>query len=241
MKIPLKNKDEQKAIIEGGKHLSYIKKSLERAVSVGVSSWDLEVLANRLIDESGGRASFKLVPGYSWATCVNVNEGIVHGIPKEDVIFAKGDVVSVDVGLFYKGFNTDTSTTVGLDVNVQTKKFLESGKVALSKAISEAKSGNRIYDISKAIEKTIMGDGYKPVIKLVGHGVGRDLHEDPQIPGVVIGRYEDSPLIVPGMVLAIEVIYALGDSEIKYNKDRWTIETADGKISALYEETVVVT
>ncbi|MFI5241270.1 MAG: M24 family metallopeptidase [Microgenomates group bacterium] len=150
-------------------------------------------------------------------------------------------MVSVDVGVFFKGFHTDTSFSVGLDVDGQTQKFLETGKKALKKAIAEVKIGKHVYDISQAIESVISGGGYTPIRALVGHGVGRELHEEPQIPCFVPGEVKESPKIEEGMVFAVEVMYALGSAEAEILSDGWTIAMADGKISALFEETVAVT
>ena len=133
---------------EGGKRLSEVKQALKKKVRIGNSAWDVEEAAVKLIKKSGGTASFKMVPNYSWATCVNVNEGVVHGIPKKETVFNKGDVVSVDVGLYYKGYHTDTSFTIGLQVNKKVNKFLKTGEKALDAAIKKAVVGNRIFDIS---------------------------------------------------------------------------------------------
>lgn len=226
---------------EGGKKLGRINKALMDAVKIGGNAYEVEELANKLIAREGAEASFKMVPGYKWATCVNINDGLVHGIPSKDVVFHKGDVVSIDVGIYYKGFHTDTSDTKGLEVDKQTRMFLEAGQKAQKKAISVAKPGGRIYDISKAMEDVIRGEGYTPIEALVGHGVGRELHEGPPIPCLVRASSEATPQITPGMVLAIEVMYAQGEPDVEITKDGWTIRMRDGKISALYEETVAVT
>jgi methionyl aminopeptidase len=241
MKIKIKTADEVKIMAEGGEKLARVKKALMKAVAPGVSAMDIEKLANELIEKEGAKASFKMVPDYSWATCINVNEGLVHGIPKAEMIFKKGDLISVDVGIFHKGFHTDTSFSVGLSVDGQTEKFLEVGRRALKKAIAQAKIGKHIYHISEAMEEILVEAGYSPIRALVGHGVGRELHEDPQIPCFVPGKVEESPKIVEGMVLAVEVMYALGSPEAEILSDGWTIAMADGKISALFEETVAVT
>jgi len=239
--ISVKSENELKAMILGGEKLGRVKLALKNKVREGVSAWDLEVLANELIAKEGGEPSFKHVPGYSWATCVNVNEGIVHGIPKKEIIFRKGDLVSVDLGMIFQGFHTDTSFSLGLSVDPETEHFLEVGRHALSQAIKKVKPGNRIYDISEQIEKVIKGAGYTPVTDLVGHGVGKELHEAPQIPCFTKGSREESPEIPEGATLAIEVMYVKGKKDLVIGQDGWTIKTADGKISALFEETVAVT
>lgn len=237
----IKSPEEIKIMQEGGAKLAHVRDSLQKAVKVGVSAYDIEELANDLIKKTGGTASFKMVPGYSWATCVNVNEGVVHGIPKKDIIFKKGDVVSVDVGLFYKGFHTDTSFSVGLDVSQKIDTFLKVGQKALKKAIAEAKPGNKVSDISRQMQTTVEGAGYYPMNSLVGHGVGRNLHEDPQIPCFVPRFGFPNPKLKEGLVIAIEIMYSFGTSDVVVSDDQWTIVTHDGTISALYEETVAVT
>jgi len=239
--IKLKSGSDIKSIIEGGKHLSEIKGKLYEKVKVGVSSWEIEELAVKLIKKSGGEAAFKRVPKYSWATCVNINEGIVHGIPEKGMVFQEKDIVSVDVGLYFRGFNTDTSFSKGLGVSAEHKLFLDTGSKALENAIAKTVTGNYIYDISESIETILKKEGYNPVKSLVGHGVGKDLHEEPQIPQFVFRKRTETPMIVPGMVLAIEIIYTTGSGEMSYANDGWTIVASDGKISALYEDTVAVT
>lgn len=234
-----KSKSDQKKMTVSGKKLSRVKNELKENVKVGVSANEVEKLAVKLIEKEGGKPSFMMVPNYSWATCVNVNKGIVHGIPKKSIVFKSGDVVSVDVGLVYEGFHSDTSFTVGLNVNKKTQRFLKAGEKALDEAIKKARPGNRVYDISKAIETTLREKGYSPVKALVGHGIGRELHEDPQIPCCTSGSYSESPAIPDGACFAIEVMYSPGSAEIALSDDGWTIVTNDGKISALFEDTVI--
>src|SRR3989344_3100195 len=238
--IIIKTQNEIEHIIEGGKKLSGVKNELKNSVKEGVNAKEIDDLASELIEKEGAKASFKMVPGYSWATCVNINDGVVHGIPKPSVVFRKGDVVSVDVGMFYKGFHTDTSFTLVVGSNPTFEKFLATGRKALEKAISQVRVENRIYDISEAIESVVKGGGYSPIRALVGHGVGRDLHEEPQIPCFTNGNREKSPTIALGNVFAIEVMYAMGNPDIKIAPDGWTISTSDGTISGLFEDTVVV-
>ena len=240
-KLTIKTEEEINLMAEGGAKLKEIKKKLAAMVKEGVNSMDLENKASQLIETSGGQASFKMVPGYHWATCVNLNSGVVHGIPSEKVVFKRGDLVSIDIGFYYKGFHTDTSISLGIGLSKEKQKFLDAGRLALKKAIGQAKAGNRIFDISLAIQETLEKASYTPVYTLVGHGVGRNLHEEPSIPGFVQGVREHSPEIVPGMTLAIEIIYAQGKPDVVASEDGWTISTRDGKIAALFEETVAVT
>jgi methionyl aminopeptidase len=227
-------------ITASGLILAKVKEELVKMVQVGVSAWDLEEKARVLITEAGAKPSFQMVSGYQWATCINVNEGIVHGIPKKETVFRAGDLVSLDLGVYYQGFHTDSSISVANDSTPETLKFLEVGRVAMKQAIAQAVVGNRVWDISAAIEETVASAGYSPVRALVGHGVGRELHEEPQIPCFKAGRRETSPILEKGDCLAIEVMYTMGKPDLVEASDGWTIETADGKISGLFEETVVV-
>ncbi len=239
--IKIKTPEEIEIMAEGGNKLAKIRDELKESIAVGKNASEIDQLADSLISTSGGKASFKMVPGYHWATCINVNKGVVHGIPRKNLVFEEGDIVSVDVGLYYEGFHTDTSFSILLGENKQYKDFLKNGRSTLDKAIRKAVEGNRIYDISLTIEENLEKHGYEPIRALVGHGIGRDLHEDPQIPCFVDGKYLDWPLIKNGMVFAIEVMYALGDSQVEQEADGWTISLVNGKIAGLFEETVAVT
>lgn len=238
--IKLKTPEEIEIMAEAGKKLSRVKNALALAVKAGVSASQIEDLAQELIKAEGAEASFSKVKDYKWATCICVNEVVVHGIPHSSIIFKNGDLVSVDVGLYWKGFHSDTSISVGINLSPENQKFLNIGKNALEKALSKVKAGNHIYDISLAIEDTIESAGYNTIKALVGHGVGRELHEEPQIPCFLPDKIENSPLIVEGMVLAVEVMYVMGEDKIEVLEDGWTIATRDGKIAGLFEETIAV-
>ncbi|HCM38020.1 MAG: Methionine aminopeptidase [Candidatus Gottesmanbacteria bacterium GW2011_GWB1_43_11] len=230
----------------GGQKLHMIREKLLEEIKVGVEPLQIDALAKKLIQESGATPSFVTVGDYKWATCICVNDAVVHGIPTTKSL-VWGDVVSLDVGLLYQGFHTDTSWTkivrsLKLVVPSETEKFVKIGEIALEKAILEAKPGNRVGHISKAIQEIVEGAGYSVVKTLVGHGVGRQLHESPHIPGLLTQPLERTPELKTGMVLAIEVIYNMGGPEIVYkNDDGWTLATADGSLSGLYEQTVAVT
>ncbi len=238
-KFTLKTAREIETMAEGGKKLAGVRERLAEAVRPGITTLTLSKLADKLITKAGGQASFKKVAGYKWATCINVNNVVVHGVPNGTII-KKGDKVGIDVGMYYEGYHTDTSITVS--ANPKLTKFLETGRLALKRAIAQARPGKRVADLSAAMQKTVEEAGYSAVRALTGHGIGKNLHEEPAIPCFVVGEYKHSPKLVAGMVLAIEVMYNEGESEVVYvNDDGWTIGTADGKISGLFEETVAIT
>lgn len=241
-KITIKSNEELNIMEEGGKILSQIKHTLEKEVKTGITADKIDKLAEKLILEAGGKPSFKMVSGYSWTTCININEGVVHGIPSKDIVFKDGDLVSIDLGMFYKGFHTDTSISLAINSTEEVNKFLKTGKEALQKAIfSIVPNKSYIYDISEQIEKTVTSRGYSVIKDLTGHGIGKNLHENPYIPCFVSGLRIETPKIIPGMALAIEVMYTLGSHKVIKENNGWTISTADGKIAGLFEDTIIVT
>lgn len=226
----------------GGAMLGRVRQALYQFTQVGVTPLQVELKARQLIKAEGGELSFTKVPGYSWATCININEGIVHGIPTSELPFADGDLVTVDVGVYYRGYHTDAafSKVVGTS-SVQKDRFLQAGLEGLKNAISVIKPGAYIGEISEAMESTLKVYGYKATKELTGHGVGKELHEDPMISNVVVGPKEKTPKIKLGQTLAIEIIYVEGKPSLVLEADGWTISTRDGTLSAVHEETVVVT
>lgn len=215
-----------------------LKKAME-AIKIGVSELELDKAAGDEIYRTGGDWSYKTVPGYHWATCVTVNQEVVHGIPKERKI-QNGDLVSVDLAAMYKGWHTDNAWTilVGDDPTGEKKRFLDVGEEALFLGIKQAVAGKKIGDIGEAIQKKVEGAGYHVVRALVGHGVGREMHEEPEVPGY--GKAGTGRVLKEGMTLAIEVIYAAGTSEVVIADDNWTYESEDGSMSAVFEMSIVV-
>lgn len=226
---------------EGGEILRKIKNVLFDEIKPGKNAYEIELLTQKLIKENNAEPSFMTVKNYKWATCINVNDGIVHGIPKKEIVFKKDDLVSVDLGVLYKNMHTDSSFTKYLGDNPKKQKFLAAGKEALKNAIKVTKAGNKVGDISEQIEKTIKKYGFSPTRQLTGHSVGYSLHEDPLIPCVATNSRDEKVEIKEGMTLAIEVMYALGSDELFIDNDGWTIRTQDGTITALFEETILVT
>ncbi len=223
-----------KAMRRAGEISSRALTVLLRKAQPGVSLRALDKLAEDLIIAEGAQPAFKRVEGYDFTTCINVNSGIVHGIPNEYVL-QRGDVVSIDLGAYIDGYNSDQCWTFEVGTQDHTE-FLRAGREALMLGISQAVPGNHIGDISHAIETRIKSAGYSVSLDLVGHGVGKELHESPQVPGY--GNPGEGPLLRPGMTLAIEVIYAEGAARICESGDGWTLETCDGSLSAVFEHSI---
>lgn len=226
----------------GGAMLGRVRAALYEYTQIGVSPSEIEARARKLIKAEGAELSFTKVPGYSWATCINLNDGVVHGIPTSTVPLNDGDLITVDVGVYYKGHHTDAAFTkvVGTASPSQVK-FLKAGMEGLKNAIAAVKPGNFIGDISAAMDTAVKKYGYRCTKELTGHGVGRELHEEPMISNVVVGPREKTPRIEVGSTLAIEIIYVEGSPALVMEDDNWTISTKDGKMAAVHEETVVVT
>lgn len=242
--ISFKNDQEIQIMAEGGQKLGQILKKTLSFVKPGISKAELDKIAEEEIIKKGGKPSFKMVRGYHWTSCITVNSEVVHGIPN-DYKIRPGDIVGIDLGIYYQGFHTDVSWSILVPGGpkkdeLEKKKFLQAGEDALAAAIKKATVGNYIGQISQEIQNRIEGAGYHVVRELTGHGVGRILHEDPSIPGFLDQDYQKTVKIKPGMTLAIEIIYTLGKPDIVIEADGWTIATKDGKISALFEGTVAV-
>lgn len=235
--IKRKSAEEIKIMLECGEISTGALKEVLANVKTGISTLELNEIAEEYILKNGGECSFKSVDDYKYGTCINVNEGLVHGLPSEYVI-KKGDIVSVDLGAYYKGFHTDLSYTVEVETNKESV-FLQVGKDSLQAGISQCTVGKRIGDIGYAMQKVVEDAGFTVSRELVGHGIGRKLHEDPYVPGY--GDADTGLKLREGMVFAIEIIYQKGLPFIKIAEDDWTIETSDGSLGGLFEKTVAVT
>jgi methionyl aminopeptidase len=186
----------------------------------------------------GAKVSFTKVDDYQWTICTTINDQVVHGIPTDRKL-KEGDILGIDIGTLYKGYHSDMAISVGVGkINKEDEQFINIGSSTLDKAIKKAKAGNNIGDISAAIQENIEGAGYSVVKNLTGHGIGRELHEDPYVPG--FGQVGTGPKIQKNMVLAIEVIYAKNSGEVKIENDNWTISTKDGSTGGLFEKTVAI-
>ena len=246
--IDIKTPEEITVMREGGRRLGNILEELLDYSRPGTGLMDIEKKADALIVQNDATASFKTVSGYHWATCLCVNEIVVHGIPTAYVL-SEGDVLTIDIGLIYKGFHTDTAWTKIVTEHAtpvkgyaEKQKFLTVGKKALEQAIRTATVNHRIGDISEAVQTAIEGAGYSIVKSLVGHGVGRELHEEPQVPNYQRGDIGNTLELKEGMTIAIEPIYAMGKGEIVYeNDDGWTLATSDRSLTSVFEHSIAIT
>lgn len=240
--VNLKSDQEIKIMAEGGRRLRSVVKELLPLIKEGVATKEIDSRAEGLIKKQGGESSFKTVPGYSWTICSPINEQIVHTSPSDRVL-KNGEVLTLDIGMLYQGLHTDYAITkvVGENKDAKINKFLKIGEQTLYQAIKEAKIGNRLGHISSVIEKEITNNGYFVIKKLTGHGIGKKLHEDPYVFGFVDRPINKSLSIKKGLVIAVEIIYAMGTDKMIYEEDNWSIITKDRSLSACFEHTVVVT
>ena len=241
--IKYKTEDEITLMKKGGKILREVRDELEKITEAGMATKEIDNIAEKLIKDRGAEPSFNKVDGYSWTTCLSINDEIVH-TPPSDKILKNGDVFTIDIGVFYEGFHTDTSTTFivgGSSYNKSLVKFLDAGREALNKATKKFKLGSKLGSVSEIIQNVVEGAGYKIIRDLTGHGVGKELHEEPYIFGFLSGRKEDNLVIKKGLVVAIEIIYSLSTNELAYDENSdWNIKTSDGSIGACFENTVAI-
>ncbi len=238
--LSLKSDKEIKIMQEAGAMLHEVLEKAPEYILPGTPTSVINDKIEKHIVSLGGEPGFKRVKGYSWGTCICVNEQIVH-TPPSDRKIEPGDVVTVDAGVFYNGLHTDSAITIQVEPKTQkVTQFLDVGKSALKKALEQTKVGNRIGHISKVFQNTIEGAGYSIVRELTGHGVGKELHEDPYIPCFVHKKLEKTLELQEGMTLAIEVMYAMGERNIVTEADGWSIKMADNSVAATFEHTVAL-
>jgi len=239
MKIGIKDSDEIKSMREGGKILGLILHELGQHLRPGMTGMDLDAMAEKIMQDYGVLPSFKGFRGYSYVTCININDQVVHGIPTVRE-FKEGDIVTIDCGVIHNGFHTDSAITKGVGtISSDLAKLIHTAEKALNKAIQTARPGIRIREISGVIQDIIEKNGYSIVHDLIGHGIGTHLHEDPQVPNF---RDQDpGPILQPGMTIAIEPIFTMGRSQVKTLRDGWTIITVDGSAAVQVEHTIAIT
>ncbi|MFA4817576.1 MAG: type I methionyl aminopeptidase [Parcubacteria group bacterium] len=244
--IVIKNSKEIEAMRAGGKILAGIMEKIAQEIAPGKNTERLDKLAEELVFAGGGTASFKGYGGdgergFPATICASVNDEVVHGIPAKDKILKAGDVLKVDIGMKYKGLHTDMARTYAIgECSRQARKLIQITEQSFWEAVKKMGPGKKLSAYSKAAQKYIEKNGFSVVRNLVGHGVGKDLHEDPQIPNYYNKKYQDVKL-APGMALALEPMVNAGGFETMLGRDGWVFKTKDGGLSAHYENTILIT
>lgn len=243
--IKKKSPDQIAVMHEGGQRMGAILKQLCAAAVAGKVLWELDALAQKLIAEAGATPAFlHYTPAghtpYPLAVCLSVNDTVVHGIPARDAALQPGDIVGLDLGMVYEGLYLDAARTVAVEpVTAEMDHLLAVTREALTRGIAAAQVGNTVGDIGHAIGSYIEAEGLGVVHQLVGHGVGFAVHEEPQVPN--FGRAGSGITLEPGLVIAIEPMVTIGDPEVQFMPDGWTVKTVSGKIAAHEENTVAIT
>ncbi len=239
MAIILRSRKEIERLRDSNRVVMSVMGELKNAIRPGITTLELDALAERIIREQGAVPAFKGYRGYQHTICASVNEEVVHGVPSGRKL-EEGDIVSVDVGAKLYGYYGDHAVTFPVgDIDPEAKKLLKCCEDSLFKGIEQAKPGNRLFDISHAVQRYAENDGFSVVRAYVGHGVGTNLHEEPQVPN--FGDPGTGPELKAGMVLAIEPMLNMGVHDVKVLSDEWTVVTADGKLSAHFEHSVAIT
>jgi len=238
--VEIKNAAEIALMREAGRIVCEILDELEKAVAPGVTTWDLDALAEKLIYAKGAKPAFKGYLGFPSCLCASINEEVVHGIPSKKRKLIAGDLMKLDFGVVYRGFFGDSARTVPVGkVSKEARALMDATRESLQKAIAAAAPGNRIGDISHAVQSYVEARGYSVVRSFTGHGIGRKLHEKPEVPNY--GEPGSGMKLRPGMTIAIEPMVNLGTSEVALLEDDWTAVTLDHKLSAHFEHTVLIT
>lgn len=238
--VSIKSQNEIALMREAGKILAKVHEELKEAIHPGMSTLDIDKLGEKIIRGYGCIPSFLNYNGYPASICVSVNDEVVHGIPHKDHILVEGDIVSLDAGVIYKGYHADAARTYGVGkISEDAAKLIEVTQQSFFEGIKMAKDGNHLHDISNAIADYCESFGYGVVRDLVGHGIGKNLHEDPQIPN--FHQRRRGIKLQKGMTLAIEPMINEGTYEVAWLDDDWTVVTDDGTLSAHYENTILIT
>ena len=236
---PLKSEDEFQLLKSSGAILAKVMRELEKNTKAGVSTLDIDALAEKLVRAQNALPAFKGYRGFPATICASINEEIVHGIPSERRL-VEGDIIGVDLGVNYKGYFSDAAITIPIGkVSPKVKKLIEVARDSLAEGIKEARAGNHLFDISARIQGLVEANGFSVVRQFVGHGIGLSLHEDPEIPN--FGTPHQGPLLKEGMVLAIEPMVNMGGWESEILENGWTAVTKDRLPSAHFEHTVAIT
>ncbi len=237
--VILKTKGEIEIMRRAGRVVAEVLDMVEKTIEPGMTTSQLDMLIEDFIRSLGAIPGFKNYQGFPASACISINDEVVHGIPGKRVIMER-DIVSVDVGSIVDGFYGDSARTYAIgEVSEEKLRLMENTQKSLAAGIDKARKGNKLGEISAAVQAVAEAEGYGVVRQLVGHGIGRNMHEEPQVPN--FGSPNDGPVLKIGMVLAIEPMINLGTYQVKTLPDGWTIVTADGKASAHYEHTIAIT
>ena len=239
--IQLKSARELETMAAGGRILAATHQHVKPAIQPGVSTWDLDTMVESFIrSHAGAKPSFKGLYGFPASACISLNDEIVHGIPSKKRILVEGDIVTIDIGVHYGSFHTDSAWTYAVGaIAPETQRLMDVTEASLWAGIAETTMGNHIGDIGAAVERVVVKAGFSVVRDLVGHGVGANMHEDPQVPNH--GKPKRGPKLQVGMTIAIEPMVNAGGAATKTLGDKWTIVTLDGTLSAHFEHTVAIT
>lgn len=238
--IIIKNQQEIELLKKAGNIVAKTHQYLKPYIKPGISTYELDKLAEKFILSQGASCSFKGYGGFPAAICTSINDVLVHGIPSKKAILKEGDIISIDIGACYKGYHGDSAWTYAVgECSEEVKKLMEDSEKSLFIGLEQVKPGNRVSDIGHAIQTYLEERGYGVPRDYTGHGVGKDLHEDPIVPNY--GVPNRGPKLVKGMVIAVEPMVTLGQYYTKTLLDDWTVKTLDGKVTAHYEHTVVIT
>jgi len=237
--ITIKTDSEIEYMLKAGRVVAEALDTLEKYVKPGISTGELDRIAEEIILGRNAKPSFKGYYGFPASICASVNNEVVHGIPNKDRILNEGDIISIDCGAVLNGYQGDAARTFPVgNVSEEAAKLIEVTKNSFFKGIEKAKVGNRLTDISAAIQEYVESYGFSIVRDYVGHGIGKDMHEDPEVPN--FGRPGRGPKLSKGMCLAIEPMVNIGDFNVKVEPNKWTVVTVDGSLSAHYENTVAI-
>lgn len=240
MSVIIKSEREIELMREAGRILAIVHEELEKFVRPGISTLDIDKKANEIIRSYGCIPSFLNYNGFPASICVSINEQVVHGIPNKNTFLKDGDIVSLDAGVIYKGYQSDAARTLAIgEVTEEAAKLIEITKQSFFEGIKYAKAGNHLNDISGAIQDYVESFGFSVVRDLVGHGIGKNLHEEPQIPN--FRQKRRGIRLEAGMTLAIEPMVNAGRYDVYWEDDDWTVVTDDGSLSAHYENTILIT
>ena len=238
--IQLKNADQIKIMKEAGRITGEALLVARDHVRPGISTYELDRIVRESIEKAGAKPSFLGYGGFPGSACVSINDEVIHGIPSKKRFLEEGDIVKVDVGAFYKGFHGDSARTIPVGrVSDEALKLIEVTRASFFAGIDQLKVGNRLGDVGAAIDGLVVANGFSTVKRYIGHGIGRELHESPDVPNY--GTPGRGTRLCAGLVIAIEPMVNVGTETVRELSDGWTVKTADGSLSAHYENTVALT